>query len=193
MGLREQLLKAGLVSKKQAQKADATARKTEHQVHKNVQTAKELQIEKEAEEKALQVERDRKREEDRIRNLEIEAQRLDRERTHRVRQLINSNDMQDRSAEERYYFTAKGQTMRSLLVTPFQREMIARGKIAIVATDDSDEREYVLVPTPTARTILSIMPTRFALLHKAIEDWQDIGEIVEKEYWQPTEDSLQKQ
>jgi uncharacterized protein YaiL (DUF2058 family) len=193
MGLREQLLKAGLVSKKQAQKADATARKTEHQVHKNVQTAKELQSQKEAEEKAVQLERDRKREEDRLRNLEIEAQRLEREKTHRIRQLINSNDLQERSAEERYYFTAKGHTMRSLLVTPFQREMIARGKIAIVATDDSDDREYVLVPTPTARTILQITPNRFALLHKAIEDWQDIAEIVEKEYWQTAEDSPQNQ
>ena len=184
MGLREQLLKAGLVSKKQAQKAEATARKTEHQVLKNADVVKDLVIQKAAEETEIQAERERKREEDRIRNLEIEAQRLDREKTYRVRQLIQSNDLFDKSADERYFFTSKSGSMQSILVTPFQREMIARGKISIMAADESDDRDFVLVPTTTARTILAIMPHRFALLQKAVEDWQDLAEIVEKEYWQ---------
>lgn len=183
MGLREQLLKAGLVSKKQAQKVEANARKTEHQVHKNVAVAKDLQAQKEAEEKSIQLERDRKREEDRLRNLEIEAQRLEREKTYRVRQLIQSNDLFDKSAEERYFFTLNNGSMKSILVTPFQREMIARGKLSIIATDDSDDHDFVIVPTPTVRTILAIMPQRFAVLQNSVEDWQDLAEIVEKEYW----------
>jgi hypothetical protein len=67
--------------------------------------------------------------------------------------------------------------------------MIARGKIGIVAADESDDREFILVPAHTVHTVQQILPDRFTMLHSSIEDWQDVGEILEKEYWRESESS----
>ncbi len=187
MGLREQLLKAGLVSKKQAQKVESNSRKTQHVAHKNNEAAAKISSQAEAEQAAIEEERALKREDDRRRNLEIEAQRLEKEKVYRVRQLIKSNDLHEPSAEERYFFRATETRIASILVTPFQREMIARGKIGIVECTDLDERDFVIVPAHTVRTVQALLAERFVLLHTAVEDWQDIGEIVEKEYWREGE------
>ncbi len=189
MGLRDQLLKAGLVSKKQAQKVASDARRTQHVAHKNTEVASQLSAQALAEQKALEEDLARKREDDRRRNLEIEAQRLEREKTYRVRQILKSNDLHEPSAQERYFFRASETRITSLLVTTFQREMIARGKIGVVAADESDDREFILVPAHAVHTVKQILPERFTMLHSAIEDWQDVGEIIEKEYWRESESS----
>jgi uncharacterized protein YaiL (DUF2058 family) len=187
MGLRDQLLKAGLVSKKQAQKVDSESRRVQHVAHKNAAVASELSAQALAEQKNIEEEQSRKKEADRQRNLELEAERLEKEKLYRVRQLLKSNDLQEPSADNRYFFRASDTRIASLLVTPFQREMIARGKIGIVRTENSEDQEFLLVPAHTVHTVRNILPARFALLHPAVEDWQDVGEIVEKEYWRESE------
>lgn len=187
MGLRDQLLKAGLVSKKQAQKVNADVRRNQHVAHKNADVARELAQQSQAELQSLEQEQARKREDDRRRNLEMEAARLEKEKRYRVRQLIQSNNQSEINAEERYFFRISDTKIISIFVTAFQREMIARGKIGIVECDDGDDKNFAIVPSQIIVTIQQLIPTRYTLLHSSVEDWQDVGEIVEKEYWQDSE------
>jgi uncharacterized protein YaiL (DUF2058 family) len=185
MGLRDQLLKAGLVSKKQARKAETDSRRVEHQARKDEVVATQREEERLTEQARIEQEREKKREEDRRRNLEIEAARLEKEKIYRVRQLLKSNDLFDNSSTETYFFVEADRFVRNIQVTHFQREMLARGKFGIVRSD-FDDREFVLVPAHTVATIHRLAPDRFYVLHSAIEDWQDLDEIVSKELSQGT-------
>jgi uncharacterized protein YaiL (DUF2058 family) len=157
MSLREQLLKAGLVSKEQAKQAESGARKQGHQIKKK-QAAPTVEAARQAEER---------------RQREAEKQR--KASLAQARQLIDSNRLNEADAESRYNFT-DGRYIRSVRVTSQQQKLLAMGRIGI-ARNDANPYDFPLIPRETALKLTELCPDKLLLLHpendgnEAEEDW----------------------
>jgi uncharacterized protein YaiL (DUF2058 family) len=149
MSLKDQLLKAGLITKKQAQKSDANKRKQEHDSKKNQTLAQQLTLEKQEELDKIEQEKKARQELDKELNKKRDQLILQRENYYRAIQTINSNSLNDRNANE-FYFFAEENKVRKVAVTPWQREMLARGKFAI-ARPYEDTDEFIIVSSNIAR------------------------------------------
>lgn len=168
MSLKDQLLKAGLVSKKQAQQAEANKRKQEHDSKKNQVLAQKLDEEKKQELSLIEEEKRQRQELDKELNKKRDLLIAQRENLHRAIQSINSNSLNTRNAVE-YYFFAEKNFVRKVLVTSWQREMLARGKYGI-ARPHEEVDEFVIVPLLTAKLLLNIYPEKLIVLHSEIND-----------------------
>jgi len=175
MSLREQLLKAGLVSKEQAKQAESGARKQGHQIKKK-QAAPTVEAARQAEERRQrEVEGERKREHDRQLNRQREAEKQRKASLAQARQLIDSNRLNEADAESRYNFT-DGRYIRSVRVTSQQQKLLAMGRIGI-ARNDANPYDFPLIPRETALKLTELCPDKLLLLHpendgnEAEEDW----------------------
>jgi len=142
--LQDQLLKAGLVDKKTAKKADKDKRKAKKVQHKS----KEVLVD-EAKVAAAQTRAD-KTDRDRVLN---EALKADAERkaiTAQIIQLIQVNKQAKGTGRDLidHNFTDGKQIKKMLLSADVQKEVL-RGRLAIVKLED----KYELVPTPVAEKI----------------------------------------
>ena len=176
MSLRDQLLKAGLVNKKQAKKAENQVRQQEHQAKKNKAVARELQSQREEELQLIEEQRKAKQQQDFELNLQRERFRIERENVLRCRQLMNSNGLNERSAQERYYFLEAGRYVRKVQVTAWQREMLARGRLAIGRVDEQLD-DFVVLPYDVAQTILQLIPEMVLTLHSPISDDAEVSDV----------------
>lgn len=152
MSLRDQLLKAGLINKKQAKQAQAAENRQKHREMKGKADALETRKEREDELRSIEQEKADKRAEDLRLNLEMEARRKAHEDFYRCRQIIRSQALNERSAEEPYYFLQGAQFVRRVMVTPMQRELLARGRAAICENPD-EEGTFLIVGEKAAKTI----------------------------------------
>lgn len=173
MSLRDQFLKAGLVSKKQAKQAEAQAKNKEHQAKKNKVVAEELAAEKEEELRRIEAKRLEKHQSDLELNLKREQLRIERENFLRCRQLLKSNAANEMRASEVYYFLESDRFVRKVLVTSWQREMLARGKMAIGRMSEQVD-EFVIIPYAVAQTILDLHPGFIITLHTQIADEREV-------------------
>jgi len=142
--LQDQLLKAGLVDKKTAKKADKDKRKAKKVQHKS----KEVLVD-EAKVAAAQTRAD-KTDRDRALN---EALKADAERkaiTAQIIQLIQVNKQAKGAGRDLidHNFTDGKQIKKMLLSADIQKEVL-RGRLTIVKLGD----KYELVPTPVAEKI----------------------------------------
>jgi uncharacterized protein len=161
MSLRDQLIKAGLVTEDQAKKAAADARKQSHNARKPggdpqaaVRAAQQRRLEEEAR---------RKRERDRELNLQREAERKRREALQRAQQLIAEHRQNVPDAEVRYSFVEKGRFVRSIWVTDPQQQALADGRLAIARA--AGPHRFALIPAEVARQVQEVAPERVLLLH----------------------------
>ena len=175
MSLKDQLLKAGLVSKKQAQQTEANKKKQEHDSKKNQSLAQKLENEKQQELAAIEEEKRIRQELDKELNKKRDALISQRENYYRAMQTINSNSLNLREAKETYFF-AEGKFIRKVLITPWQREMLARGKFGITRPHD-DVDEFIIVPLATAKILLDIFPEKLIVLHSQIDDSMEITSL----------------
>ncbi len=138
--LHDQLLKAGLVNKKQAQASKKKKHKQRTQskqptdadlAKKNAQQAREEKAERDRE-----LNRQRKEEADRK---AIEAQ---------IRQLVEMNRIKERDGDIAYNFTDERKIKR-LYITDYLVDQLSRGHLAIVSLND----QYELVPSAVAAKI----------------------------------------
>ena len=165
MSLRDQLLKAGLVSKKQAQKVEASNRKQGHDSKKNKELADALQAEKQLELDKIEEEKNKRKEIDK----ELNKQR---ETYYRARQILNSNCLNAPNATESYFFEENNK-VRKVMVTAWQREMLARGKMGIGRMQDEVD-EFYIIPLFAAKIIQEIAPQRLLTLHSELDDSEEI-------------------
>jgi|GEM_PF-583029 len=176
MSLREQLMKAGLASQKQAKKAEADARKREYDALRNKESSKEEQATAEEEVERIRIEKEAKREADRLRNLSIEAERHAHEARFRCAQLLRSNRLNEPRAECPYYFIEHMNGVsfvRTLRVNSYQREMLARGKFAVARADPLVD-EFTLIAAHTADTLAALAPEVVVLRHPALDDAEEL-------------------
>ena len=172
MSLRDQLLKAGLVSKKQAKQADTQTKFQEHLAKKSKVVAKELEAQRDDELRRLEEERAAKQKADFELNQQREQKRLERESMLRCVQLMKSNAVNERAARDIYYFLEGDRFVRKVQVTPWQREMLARGRMAIGRVYEQVD-EFVILPYNIARTVLELNPAMILALHSVVSDDSD--------------------
>lgn len=141
MSLQDQLLKAGLVDQKKANKIKKTKHKQTKQKQKNkIETVDEAKL---AAQKAQaeKVERDRQLNQQRKEEAEQKAVAA------QVRQLIEMN-RQQADGEIAYSFT-DGSLVKKLYVTEKQQKSLSNGHLCIVKLDE----QYELIPTLVAEKI----------------------------------------
>lgn len=162
MSLRDQLLKAGLASKKDAAKVkrELKQKRKEAQGHKR----KKKHVERErraAEAKARAEEKERLIEEKRAR----EAARDRYEEALRVRNLVLGNRVKS-SGKQPFWFKGRdGRTVHRLDVHRKVAEELAHGRLAIARLDHGNREEPVIIGRDAAERIAELDPS--VLLHFA--------------------------
>ena len=177
MSLRDELMKAGLVSAERAKQLEADTRKQGYQRKKGQALAAEDAARQAEIRQRTEAEAARKRERDRRLNEEREAEKRRREQQARARQLLDAHRLNEPDAEIRYHFP-DGRVLRSVRVTPAQRKALAMGRMAI-ARGDRHEFDFVLTPRDVAQKLAEFTPERVLLLYPEsgdVEDEEDWGE-----------------
>jgi uncharacterized protein len=163
MSLRDQLLKAGVVTADQVRKAEAEKNRQSRKLRKGPPSAAERDRAQEQRQR-LEEQAQRKRERDRELNLQREAERERKERAQRALQLLASHRLNDPDADIRYSFMdPNGRFIRSIWVTAKQQEDLAEGRLAIAR--GNRKSGYVLVSAETAGKLREISPERLVLLY----------------------------
>ncbi|OGR00554.1 MAG: hypothetical protein A2505_01265 [Deltaproteobacteria bacterium RIFOXYD12_FULL_55_16] len=139
--LQDQLLKAGLATKKQAKKAEHEKRISRKQHNGDIPA---LASNKAREEQAAKD----------LRNRELNLQRAEearlREQKAQVKQLIETNRLAQDGRGEPYHFVEQNKIKR-IFVSEEMTDQLSRGQLAIVKLGNS----YEVVPAKVARQIAS--------------------------------------
>ena len=133
MSLRDQLLQAGIATKKQhqqarSQKKKQSKKKDPSQSDQNADTLKKIQ--------EKQVERDKKL------NQQRESERAQKALQAQIKQLILTNEIAREKGEASYRFT-HDKKIKTLHLSSFQSEKIIRGNIAITFLGEEDDYHFV--------------------------------------------------
>lgn len=177
MSLRDELLKAGLVSADKIKQMESDARNRQHQSKKSKTLAAEDAARQAEARRRAEAEAARKRGQDRQLNQKREAEKQRREQAARARQLIDGHRLNDPEAEQRYNFQ-DGRFVRAIRVTPAQRKALAAGQMAILR-GYRGEFDFPLVPREIALKLAEFVPERVLLLNpessgdEAEDEWGD--------------------
>jgi len=143
MSLRDQLLQAGLISKKQAQAA------TRPQPKKNQQQGKPAEPSlAEAARLAAEATRAEKLAQDQARNRQQQEKAEQKARRAQVKQLVEQSRVAKVDSEDSYNFV-DGANVRRLAVTPELRKQLINGQLGIVRCDG----RYEMVPAAIVERI----------------------------------------
>ncbi|MCK5069887.1 MAG: DUF2058 domain-containing protein [Desulfocapsa sp.] len=137
----DQLLKAGLVNKKQANKVKREKHLNRKQKKEDPSTQISNKVKKE---RAAQAERNRQ-----LNQKQAEEKRK-REQKAQVKQLIEQNKMERDDFGSAYHFVDEGRIER-IFITEEMIEQLSRGLLAIIKYGDA----YEVVPAKVARQITS--------------------------------------
>ncbi|MDD4273524.1 MAG: DUF2058 family protein [Desulfobacter postgatei] len=156
LSLQDQLLKAGVADKKQANKANQ-----EKRAHRKENKGKNNtpEINKTRQEQLAQAKRSA--ELNRQSNREKEKQ----EKLAQVKQLIAENHLDLRKYENPYYFKV-GNKIKKLYVNDEITKKLGQGELAIVTLNSV----YEIVPANVARKIADRDPDALVVLHKPEEE-----------------------
>jgi uncharacterized protein len=155
-GLRDQLLKSGLVNEKQVKKAKKEKHKEQKTQGKSVVTD---------EKQRLQQAQSEKTERDRLLNLQRQAEADKKALAAQARQLIESHRIERKEGETPFNFTDAGK-VKKLYLEITLRDKVVRGQVAIVRLD----QQYEFVPRETAEKILQRDPSVLILLNEIAGD-----------------------
>lgn len=142
--LQDQLLKAGLADAKQAKKARAGKRPSKGQPKGKKGQRDTLSESAQASRQALAEKAERDRQLNQARKAAAERKAL----AAQVRQIIEQHRLSREGGEDAYHFT-DGKLLRTVYVTPVQREQLARGSVVIVR----DGARYELVMAEAAEKV----------------------------------------
>ena len=150
MSLRDQLLKKGLVSKKQAREANRELRKA----RKHRQGARQKKKTLEAEEQAAAAARAAETlEQRRQRRLEREEAKAQVERALRIRHLVWGNRVRVAGKQPFWHRSATDGLLLRMEVSLRAAEQLRRGELAIAAFDHGTRVEYVVIRSEAAHTL----------------------------------------
>ncbi len=145
MSLRDQLVKAGLVSKDKAKKVQAEKKRRRHQAHRDKAVKAELIAEKEARQAELRAFDEAKRALDLERNRQILAEQEKNRARSEMRDLIDRERVNDGKGEERFNFSHDGKKIRFVSVTQKQHEDLAEGRL-MICRNDRDGFDFPVLP-----------------------------------------------
>lgn len=178
--LRDQLLKKGITTKKQAKAAERESRDrqaAERKKRKQGEAAETV----DAVVVAAASARREKAARDRALNRQREAERAAKERAAQVRDLIASHRIQHAEGSVTHSF-ADGKRVRSIQVTEEIHRKIAHGALGIASLDG----KYWVVPGAVAEKILDRSPEAVVVLHDpvgAIDDEDDPYAVPDDLMW----------
>ena len=150
----DQLLKAGLVNKKQVKKA-RQANTAKRKKNKGKKISPEIN-------KARQEQLAREKE-NRERNRQLNIEKQKQETLSQIRQLVDTNrlKLKDDYDDAPYYF-AVGKKIKKLYVNKETAKKLESGQLAIVGLDE----QFSIIPGKVAKQILSRDPEITVVLHK---------------------------
>lgn len=148
MSLRDQLLKAGLVSTEEVKKVERQARKQTHQVKKDKTLAAQERRQKQEHQREQAEQLRQKRERDQQLNRQREQEKNRKAILAQVRQILEQHRQNDDKAELLFNFQA-GKKIRRVRVTLDQQRQLAMGKLGI-ARNPHDPFDYPIVPRAVA-------------------------------------------
>jgi uncharacterized protein YaiL (DUF2058 family) len=155
---REQLLKLGLVEKKQVNQAN----KLEHQKKKQQQKGKSQEIADENKLLAQQALAEKK-EKERLRNLKREEELRKKEEAEQVRQIIESHRLAGDPQGVAFRFADSGKIQR-IFVSAAMVEELSRGSLAIVRSGPA----YEIISAAAAQRISALAP-KLIVLHNTAQ------------------------
>ena len=166
MSFKDQLLKAGLVNKKQVRKANHTAKKDRRKKQGSREKDKVVRARESREKKeALRQEREAKL----AARRERERQREQAEAKRRVSQILGAHRIRFRTGQQKFWYPAPDQRHLFRLDLPGSIAFdLHRGKLGIAYRGPADafEPDVVIVPREIIERILKIEPGR-VLFHNS--------------------------
>ena len=167
--LRDQMLKSGLVSKKQAknseQQTKLNARKQQKKSKKNRNVIDENSISHLATQK-------REAEIANTKKLNIikEEQRLQKELQAQIIDIIQRHKINDPNANITYNFVdSNNNLVKQISITDIQKQRLTNGYLAIVSLNDA----YHLIPAPIAEKLLEQVPEIIVCYNKTEEEGEE--------------------
>ena len=152
--LKDELLKAKVVSKKDVKRSDH-----EERVKKKEVGAEELRREKETLKEEIAAEKAGKRERDRRKEEALRKEREGREKIIRLEQKIRENAIREAYVNSRrFHFVARNGGLPYLEVSEDMVRQLETGRLAIVEIPRGSFSEFFIVPGEIAGEILKTMP-----------------------------------
>lgn len=156
--LRDKLLKAGLVSEKQAQESE---RKNKPQG--NIKQRQDAQSEEEKQRREAfamhEAEQAEVRRKEAAKRTEAKAQS---ERAHKLKHLVEAHRLREPPGEVSFHFVKRSGKIARLALSPATAALLESGAAAVV--EDPGQPEHAVVPGEAARRIYEVDP-------KAIRFW----------------------
>lgn len=161
--LSDQLLKAGLVTKEQVEKASEKPKRKPHK-RKNTNNSKpQKKVVKKETSDLAQFYQERSNQENKEKQdtarAKKEAARIKKETNQKINKLISINLLNDEAADIRYNFVV-GTTIKYLFVTEKQQKELIDGELAITFLGGKRS----LIPVDIGHEILKINPNKIVII-----------------------------
>ena len=150
--LRDKLLKAGLVSDKQAQEAARDQRPPKkHREREEAQSVEEKQRRDAFAAREAELGEERRKEAAKVAEAKMQS-----ERARRLRQLVESNRLREAPGEVSFHFVKRSGKIGRLALSPETAKLLESGGAAVV--DDPGSPEQAVVPAEAAKRIYQVDP-----------------------------------
>ncbi len=166
MSLREQLLKAGVVSKKDVKKAEQDLKLERRNAQAHKRPASELRAEEQARREAAEEAVRQKKATERAAR---EAAKAEHERLWQIRQIIDKNAIRSRG-KVRYHFRKPDGYVGRVEVSDGVAWKLRCGEAAVAlraAVRDGEEERIVLISAAAARRLAEVAPE--AVMHLVVD------------------------
>jgi uncharacterized protein YaiL (DUF2058 family) len=149
--LRDKLLKAGLVTEKQAKEAERSGKKPQA----TVKQKQKAESEEERQRREAFAQREAELAEERRKEAAKKAEaREQSERALRLRQLVDKHRVHERPGEVNFHFVKRSGKIGRLAVSPETAKLLENGAAAVV--EDPGNPEHAVVPSDAAKRIYEI-------------------------------------
>lgn len=145
MSLRDQLVKAGIVSKEKAKEVHKETSKRKHQAHRDKSVKSEIETEKARKLAEIKAFDEAKKAMDLEKNREVQAGQEKNRARSEMRDLIDRERVNKEKGESRFNFSHDGKKIRSVFVTGKQHKDLSDGKL-IICRNDRDGFDYPVLP-----------------------------------------------
>lgn len=148
--LRDKLLKAGLVTEKQAQEAARDQRPPKkHREREQAESAEEKQRQEAFRAREAELSEERRKE-----AAKVAEARMQSERARKLRQLVEAHRIREKAGEVAFHFVKRSGKIGKLAVSPETAKLLESGAAAVV--DDPGSPDHAVVPAEAAGRIYQV-------------------------------------
>jgi uncharacterized protein YaiL (DUF2058 family) len=155
VSLRDQLLKAGVVSEDRAKKVEQDKKKTKHQAYRDKDVKAKLEAEKKAQQDAILASDKAQKAKAQESNQEVSLKQQRKALRVEARRIIDQKRVNVEKANDQFNFSSDGKKIRYVSVTAEQRKQLGNGNLAI-CRNDRDGFDYPLIPKENAMRLVEI-------------------------------------